>query len=211
MEPLHIIKQYIQEGEHLQQDFKFEISDVCKIARSVSAFANTVGGRLLVGVKDNGKIAGVRSEEEMYMIQAAANVYCTPVVQCQMSTHTVEGKTVLVAEILESTQKPVFVIQAEQKRQAYIRIDDENILATAVHLQLWNEEKSPKGELLPYTDKERDLLQLLQDQQGITLNRLCSKTVFSRRKLIRLLAQLIRYDVVEMLFLERKFVFRAKL
>ena len=28
-----------------------------KIAKSLSAFANTEGGRLLVGVKDNGKIA----------------------------------------------------------------------------------------------------------------------------------------------------------
>lgn len=49
------IYQLISEGEHLQQDFKFEISDVYKIAKSLSAFANTSGGRLLIGVKDNGK------------------------------------------------------------------------------------------------------------------------------------------------------------
>ena len=36
------------------------------------AFANTGGGRLLIGVKDNGKIAGIRSEEELYMIEAAS-------------------------------------------------------------------------------------------------------------------------------------------
>ena len=74
--------QYIQklasEGEHEHQDFKFEISDARKIARSLSAFANTGGGRLLVGIKDNGKIAGVRSEEEIYMIEAAASMYCQP-------------------------------------------------------------------------------------------------------------------------------------
>ena len=66
----------IAEGEHQQQDFKFEISDARKIAKSLSAFSNTDGGRLLVGVKDNGKIAGVRSEEEIYMIEAAAKLYC---------------------------------------------------------------------------------------------------------------------------------------
>lgn len=64
----------IAEGEHQQQDFKFEISDARKIAKSLSAFSNTDGGRLLVGVKDNGKIAGVRSEEEIYMIEAAAKL-----------------------------------------------------------------------------------------------------------------------------------------
>ena len=51
----------IAEGEHQQQDFKFEISDARKIAKTLSAFANTDGGKLLIGVKDNGKIAGVRS------------------------------------------------------------------------------------------------------------------------------------------------------
>ena len=47
----------IAEGEHQQQDFKFEISDARKIAKTLSAFSNTDGGRLLIGVKDNGKIA----------------------------------------------------------------------------------------------------------------------------------------------------------
>ena len=56
------LQQLIEEGEHQQQDFKFEISDARKIARSLSAFANTDGGRLLIGVKDNGRIDGVRSE-----------------------------------------------------------------------------------------------------------------------------------------------------
>ena len=69
------IHRLISEGEHVHQDFKFEISDARKIAKSISAFANTEGGRLLVGVKDNGKIAGVRSEEEIYMIEAAAQRY----------------------------------------------------------------------------------------------------------------------------------------
>jgi len=64
------IRQLVSEGEHCHQDFKFEISDARKIARSLSAFANTEGGRLLIGVKDNGKIAGVRSDEEIYMIES---------------------------------------------------------------------------------------------------------------------------------------------
>ena len=75
------IHSLIAEGEHQQQDFKFEISDARKIAKSLSAFANTDGGRLLIGVKDNGRIAGVRSEEEKYMIEAAAQLYCIPEVE----------------------------------------------------------------------------------------------------------------------------------
>ena len=97
----------IAEGEHQQQDFKFEISDARKIAKTLSAFANTNGGRLLIGVKDNGKIAGVRSEEEKYMIEAAAQLYCVPEVEYSLQTYIVEGRQVLVATIEETPHKPV--------------------------------------------------------------------------------------------------------
>ena len=98
----------IAEGEHQQQDFKFEISDARKIAKTLSAFANTDGGRLLIGVKDNGRIAGVRSEEEKYMIEAAAQLYCIPEIDYTLQTYIVEGKQVLVATIEENPHKPVY-------------------------------------------------------------------------------------------------------
>ena len=96
---IHVL---IAEGEHQQQDFKFEISDARKIAKTLSAFSNTDGGRLLIGVKDNGKIAGVRSDEEKYMIEAAAQLYCLPEVHYSMQTFHVDGRSVLVVQIDES-------------------------------------------------------------------------------------------------------------
>ena len=39
------IDYFVHEGEHQQQDFKFEISDARKIAKTLSAFSNTDGGR----------------------------------------------------------------------------------------------------------------------------------------------------------------------
>lgn len=96
----------ISEGEHIHQDFKFAISDARKIAKSLSAFANTEGGRLLVGVKDNGKIAGVRSEEEIYMVEAAATLYCRPEIELETHIYHIEGKDVLEVQINESTQNP---------------------------------------------------------------------------------------------------------
>lgn len=60
----HYLKKLIARGENQQLDFKYCISDSRKIARTLSAFSNTDGGRLLIGVRDNGSIAGIRSDEE---------------------------------------------------------------------------------------------------------------------------------------------------
>ena len=48
MKKKHPIEALIEQGEHQQLDFKFEVSDSKKIARTLSAFANTDGGRLLM-------------------------------------------------------------------------------------------------------------------------------------------------------------------
>ena len=54
----------IREGEHQQQDFKYRVADACKLAKSVSAFANTDGGRLLIGVRDDGHLALWRESQK---------------------------------------------------------------------------------------------------------------------------------------------------
>lgn len=204
------IYRLIAEGEHQTQDFKFEISDVCKIARSLSAFANTNGGKLLVGVKDNGKITGIRSDEEIYMIEAAAKIYCIPEVQCQMQTYMVEGRTVLVAQVEANKQKPVYAKDENGKLWAYVRIHDENILATSVHLRVWKQTECPAGTLIKYTEREQLLLDLLEKEEYISINRFCRKARVSRREAENLLAQLIRFDIAEPVFVNHKFYFHLK-
>ena len=200
----------IAEGEHQQQDFKFEISDARKIAKTLSAFANTSGGRLLIGVKDNGKIAGVRSEEEVYMIEAAAQLYCQPQVEYTLQTYVVEKRQVLIVDIKEYPHKPVYAKDENGKCLAYLRIKDENILATTIHLRVWQQSGSPAGELITYTEREQLLLDLLEQNQFLSLNRYCRQTGISRRAAEHLLAKFIRFDIVEPIFENHKFYFKLK-
>ena len=202
------IRQLVEEGEHEHQDFKFEISDARKIARSISAFANTGGGRLLVGVKDNGKIAGIRSEEEIYMIEAAAQMYCQPQVEVETQTYIVEGRTVLMVQIDEAEAKPVCAIDEENKPKAYIRIDDENILATPVHLKVWQHAKKERGSFLAFTEKEQRLLNILKEKECLTLNQCCKFCQTSRMTMCNLLADFIRFGLVTTLFEGHKFYFK---
>ena len=104
------IQRLISEGEHQQQDFKYRVSDAMKLAKSVSAFANTDGGRLLIGVRDDGHMSGVRDEEEIYMMHQAAYRYCRPQASIKFDTYHVEGRTIVVATVPPSDKRPVCAI-----------------------------------------------------------------------------------------------------
>lgn len=122
----YYIRELISQGEHEEQDFKFAISDARKIARSVSAFANNRGGRLLVGVKDNGTIAGVRSEEDIFVVEQAARMYCVPPQPIEVTAFKIDpGVVVFRVVIARAERRPVVVREADGTRRAYYRVADE--------------------------------------------------------------------------------------
>ena len=168
-------KQYIlsliAEGEHEHQDFKYQISDARKIARSISAFANHNGGRLLIGVKDNGAIVGVSSDEEMYMIDQAAQMYCQPPQSVQFTLYRVEGKSVLKVDIAETLDRPVKAPDEKGEWKAYYRVADENVLASAMHVRLMERDCVDEAPVVvSYSEREQSLLDYLQTHGGITLS-----------------------------------------
>ena len=200
----------IAQGEHQQQDFKYQISSISKIAHSLSAFANPDGGRLLVGVRDNGRIAGVQSDEEIYMIDAAARSYCRPEVECLMETVQVQGKTVLIATIEPSEQRPVQAREPDGTWRAYVRVKDENIVATPVHIQLWRRNSQDNGPFLAFSEQERTILNLFnQYPEGLTLNQFCRRSLLPRPKAIRLLADFVRFQLVQMVYQQPSFIFKV--
>jgi len=157
----YYIAKLIEEGEHEHQDFKFAISDARKIARSLSAFANNDGGRLLVGVKDNGVIAGVRNEEDIYVIEQAAQMYCCPEQDIHVTAFKVEGGlTVLRIEICKSPVRPVMVREANGYWKAYYRVRDENIVAPELMVRAWRRAHEEDGMLVSLTDAEKCLLSM---------------------------------------------------
>lgn len=127
----------IKEGEGLHLDFKHCISDSSKIARSLVAYANTDGGSLLIGVRDNGSIAGVSSEEELYMIETAVLLHTKPVVEFTTINHEIEGKNVLEIVVEKSENAPHFAPDVRGEMKAFVRCDDKNVLAPRVLVQYW--------------------------------------------------------------------------
>ncbi len=207
MKKSHILK-LIEQGEHLQQDFKFAINDSRKIARSLVAFANTKGGRLLIGVKDNGKIAGVRTDEEYHMIEAAAKLYCKPEIVFERRDWTIDKRKVLEIIVPESNNKPCFAQNNEKKWMAYMRIDDENVLANVVMLQVWKKRKSTKGVKIKYSNAEKFLLSFLNQNKNISLNQFYKQANISRYRAVNIIADLIVVGLLDFDFQENKFFYK---
>lgn len=133
------ISKLIEQGEHDTLDFKFAVNDSRKIARSMVAFANSKGGTLLIGVKDNGKIAGVRSEEEIYMVDAAAKLHCKPEISYLLRLwEPLEGKQVLEV-IIKASHKSVWkACNDDGEWKAWVRVHDNNIVAGNVWESVMN-------------------------------------------------------------------------
>ena len=170
----HYIQDLILEGEHEHQDFKYQITDARKIARSISAFANNSGGHLLIGVKDNGNIAGVRSEEEIYMIETAAQMYCRPEQTVTFKVFNINGKSVVKADIPEADEKPVEAPDDNGNWHVYYRVADENVLASRLHERIMSNEESTAADTetatISFSEREQLLLTYLRSHGGITLD-----------------------------------------
>ena len=209
MDDKNYLLSLIREGEHQQQDFKYRVSDAQKLAKSVSAFANTDGGRLLIGVRDDGNMSGVRSEEEIYMMHLAAYRYCRPEASIKFDTYHADGRTIVVATIPPSDRRPICALDETGKPRAYIRIADENIVASPVHLAIWRESQNSQGATMAYTDSIRKILKVLQDQR-LPLNHIVRRSRIPRYKVINLLAQLIRFRIAQWEYTDQQFLFSLR-
>ena len=205
MDDKRYLQSLINEGEHQQQDFKYRVTDACKLAKSVSAFANTNGGRLLIGVRDDGHLSGVRSEEEIFMMHQAAYKYCKPEPSIKFDTIHADGRTIVIATVPPSDKRPVCAINEAGKKLAYIRINDENIVASPVHLALWREAQKHKGTIMTYDDTVRQLLDAMQGRQ--TLNQIVRRSNLPRHKVITLLARLIHFHIIQWDYSDQQFLF----
>ena len=193
------IQKLIEEGEHQQLDFKFEISDSKRIARSLAAFANTDGGRLLVGVKDNGAIAGVRSDEEIHMIQAAAEMYCQPKVLYSTEEWEINGKTVLEVIIPKDKSDKHKAPDNQGNYKVYVRVKDENLVADPILLKVWKYQKNKRFTKISFTEPEMALLHYLSEHSSITFDEFLELTpIINKRRAENILINFILIGTIKM-------------
>ncbi|MDT8400997.1 MAG: ATP-binding protein [Bacteroidales bacterium] len=199
----------IDQGESQVLDFKYCISDTRKIAKTLAAFANTDGGKLLIGVRDNGSIAGVQSEEEFYMIDAAASLFCKPPVKYSIVQHHSEGKTVLEVIIEKSDKRPVYAKDYSGKWIAYLRKNDQNLAVNRVILKVWRNEYRKDGLFIKVRKAESLLFNYLKVNNAISLSRFRKISKLPLYKAENILSDLITCGILDYELSEKGCMYHA--
>jgi len=199
---METLKSIIQQGEHQQLDFKFRIDDSKKIARTLSAFANTDGGRLLIGVKDNGKITGIDPSEEIHMIDAAVDMYCKPKLSFESRVWQEDMRLVLEIQIQPTPEKPIASPDEEGKWRVYVRRKDHTLLANKILLNVWKQEKRPNARPEKFGEEETQLLGLIAQNEPVTLSKIYRSSNLPKNRIDHLMVlficwKLIRMDISE--------------
>jgi len=192
------LKSYILQGEHQTQDFKFRVDDAKKIARTISAFANTDGGRLLIGVKDNGKVVGVDPEEEFHIIQGAADLFCSPPVPIQTAIWQDDHKLVLEVIVESSPLRPHKSKDDEGIWKTYVRRLDHTLIANKILVGVWTLSKRGVNQPQQFSEEEISFLKLFEASEKYTLSRLYRLSEMKKSKVDHLLKLFITWEILEM-------------
>ena len=187
----------IASGENETLDFKQTISDAGKIAKTIVAFANHKGGRLLIGVRDNGSICGTRSEDDKYMLELAGHFYCDPKIEVDVIEHEIDGKTVLEATIVEGDSKPYYAKDKDGNWWVYIRVNDQSLQASAVMYQVIRKQNRAHTAITQYSHLEASILQCLKTKAEWRINELSEALGIKRNRVVYSLAKLIHFELVK--------------
>ena len=89
----------LQEGEGYRTEFKERMAN---LDREMVAFANASGGRIFLGIADDGNVAGIEIDNKVKsQVQDIAN-NCDPAIKIKLEAY----KNILVINVREGTDKP---------------------------------------------------------------------------------------------------------
>lgn len=197
----------LKQGESETLDFKQKITSCDKIAKTLCSFANTHGGIILVGVKDDRTITGIDPEEEKYMLEQAAGHYCQPPIPLEYEEIEEEDElVVLMVVVAPSKEKPHASMTKGGEWQVYIRQRDKSLPA-GKHMirQLKKEVTEDTPDSPPLLDQnEKKLMDYLKINERITVAGLASLLNFSKRRAQRLLLSMVQKGHIRLFEHERE-------
>ncbi len=125
---MNIINQ-IEKGESKRIEFKRELPKGKQIAKTIVAFSNTSGGKLIIGIDDNRNIVGIDGNKIFDLKdQIFTIIYdsCYPNIIPEVYTKNIKGKTILIIEVFRGNLLPYYLKKDGKNSGTYIRIGSSN-------------------------------------------------------------------------------------
>jgi predicted HTH transcriptional regulator len=185
------LKRLVSQGEGSMLEFKRRATFPEKIIHEMIAFANTKGGVLLLGIGDDGSLAGLKyPEDERHVIQEALKKV-RPALEYEETIIPISSaRTVIRYDIHESKMKPHFILTPDNLKLAYVRVDDKSIKASRELKEIVRRKQRMKDVRFQYGEHEKFLMQYLQEKKVITLKEFVAvsglKKFYASKKLVLL-------------------------
>lgn len=126
------VREIIINGEGITTEFKLQEVSNEDLAKTIVSFANTFGGKIFIGVSDEGEFIGLNESvnELMRRIDDIAYNRCRPPITILQETVNIDDKTILVVSVPMGSQKPY----STDTGRYYIRSANRNRIATREEL-----------------------------------------------------------------------------
>lgn len=130
------IRELIGETTEYDKKIGLEIKRPKSWCKSVSAFANTLGGKLIFGIADDGQMIGLENpEQDAEKISEIIKTRLDPIPEFKLSFHNVEnGKVLIILDIFKGDETPYYY-SGDGTMEAYVRVGNESVKATATELK----------------------------------------------------------------------------
>lgn len=135
------LKRLIEKAENEKTEFKESLQLKDEICESVSAFSNSRGGVIFIGVSDNRVIKGISiGKKTISDLAEYIKKNTDPQVFPEIEVCEAEGKKIILIRVGESDDKPVFF-----KRHAYKRVGDTGQRISSSEIRMLAKEDKKKS------------------------------------------------------------------
>ena len=133
------IMRVIEKGiEGRRLEFKQELPENEKIAKTVIAFSNGSGGNLIIGIEDKTrKIIGINEKILTESEERITNIIydsCYPSIRPEVTIYNIDGKYLINVRIYPGSQPPYYIKAKGRDKGTYIRIGSTNRLADKAYI-----------------------------------------------------------------------------
>lgn len=130
------INDLVGETTEYDKKLKVELRKPKSWCKSISAFANTLGGALIFGISDENEIIGLDNPvKDAEKISEIIKTKLNPIPEFKMSFRKVEDNILIILEVFKGDETPYYYYNDDGSLEAYIRIGNESVKASPTELQ----------------------------------------------------------------------------